>query len=254
MCCARDLPVYKLLKMPFSLNVKLLDFPFEKITWRPQYYENAIQVGVVQLDSKMHSSTPWVCSRLLLIIHEHSHFHRRRGFVRQSPVHVQREMNGIKLSPTSTAWKLSTSPRISGPSQYITQPPAPCIRFRLFGRSNCSHLWHPSKAASITIDLEKLRGRWTPSNWTVWHLCSSKILHVFLSSQNCMIIIDKHACCMKQVSGWRKFPSCRIKFLLNHIRLATSELSSTSSAEHLSNKCSITSANVNPRIEHLLVS
>jgi hypothetical protein len=123
MCCARDLPVYKLSKMPFSLSVKLLDFPFEKITWRLQYYENAIQVGVVQLDLKMHSSTPWVCSRLLLIIHEHSHFHRRRGFVRQSPVHVHCEMNGIKLSPASTAWKLSTSPGISGPSQYITRPP-----------------------------------------------------------------------------------------------------------------------------------
>lgn len=193
----------------------------------------------------MHSLTPWVCSRLLLIIHEHSHFHWHGGFVRRSPVHVHREMNGIKLSLASTAWKLSTSPGISGPSQYITRPPVACIWFSSSGQFDC---WHPSKAVSFTIDLKKIRGWWTPSNWTMWHLCSSKILHVFIFSHNCMIIINKHACCTKQVGGWRKFPSCRIEFHLNHLCFATFELSSTSSAEHLSNKCSITFANVNPRI------
>jgi len=225
MCYARDLTVYKFSNMPFSLNMKLLDFPFGKISWRPQYYENAIRVGVVQLDLKMHSSTPWVCSRLLLIIHEHSHFHRQCGFVCWSPAHVHREMNGIKLSLASTAWKFSTSPGISGPSQYITQPPATCIQFSSSRWSDCSH---PSKATLITIDLKKLRGWWTPSTWIAWHLCSYKILHVFLFWQNCMIINNKDACWTKQVGGWRKFPSCRIEFLLNHIRLATSELSSTS--------------------------
>jgi hypothetical protein len=37
---------------------KITRLPFEKITWRPQYYETAIRVGAVQLDSKMHGSTP----------------------------------------------------------------------------------------------------------------------------------------------------------------------------------------------------
>jgi len=36
-------------------------------------------------------------SGLLLIIHDHSNFHRRGGFVRRSLAHVHREMNGIKL-------------------------------------------------------------------------------------------------------------------------------------------------------------
>jgi hypothetical protein len=65
---------------------------------------NAIRVGAVQLDSKMHILTPWVRSRLLLIIHDRSHFHRRGGFVGRSPAHVHREMNGEVVDLSGNQW------------------------------------------------------------------------------------------------------------------------------------------------------